>query len=150
MSNRERKAVIKMEHVSKAFHSLAGDNLVVDDLDFQVYEDEFVVLFGPGQCGKSTILNLISGLLFPTKGRVVVSDKEVTGPSPERGMVYQTTNLFMWYNVMKNVEFGPSVRHVPKRIRREKAQYYIDLVGLKGFENHYPIKIGRASCRERV
>ncbi len=149
MSNRERKAVIKMEHVSKAFHSLAGDNLVVDDLDFQVYEDEFVVLFGPGQCGKSTILNLISGLLFPTKGRVVVSDKEVTGPSPERGMVYQTTNLFMWYNVMKNVEFGPSVRHVPKRIRREKAQYYIDLVGLKGFENHYPIKLS-GGMQQRV
>lgn len=82
MSVEERKAVIKMEHVSKTFHSLAGDHLVVDDLDFRVYEDEFVVLFGPGQCGKSTILNLISGLMFPTKGQVIVSDKEVTGPSP--------------------------------------------------------------------
>ncbi len=147
MSN--EKAVIHMDHVSKTYYSLAGDNLVVDDLNFKVYENEFVVLFGPGQCGKSTILNLIAGLEYPTKGKVLVSDEEVKGPSPERGMVYQTTNLFMWYNVRKNVEFGPSVRKVPKKERREKAQYYIDLVGLKGFEKHYPVKLS-GGMQQRV
>ena len=145
----ERKLIINCDHVSKTFYSLAGDHLVVDDLSFNVYENEFVVLFGPGQCGKSTILNLIAGLETPTKGSITVDDELVTGPSPNRGMVYQTTNLFMWNTVMQNVEFGPSVRHVPKKKRREIAQKYIDLVGLTGFEKHYPVKLS-GGMQQRV
>lgn len=154
----ERKVVVHCDHVSKTFYNMEGDHLVVDDLDFKVYENEFVVLFGPGQCGKSTILNLIVGLEPVTGGKVLVNEEEVTGPSPKRGMVYQTTNLFMWYNVMKNVEFGPAVQGVPKKERRARAQHYIDLVGLHGFEKHYPVKlsggmqqrvgIARAYCNE--
>lgn len=144
-----RKTIICCDHVSKTFYNLTGDHLVVDDLSFNVYENEFVVLFGPGQCGKSTILNLIAGLETPTAGKIIVDDEEVVGPSPNRGMVYQTTNLFMWYNVMQNVEFGPSVRHVPKKKRREIAQKYIDLVGLTGFEKHYPVKLS-GGMQQRV
>lgn len=146
---KERKAVIECRNVSKTFYSLAGDNLVVDNLNFNVYENEFVVLFGPGQCGKSTILNLISGLENPTKGEIIVAGEKVTGPSPKRGMVYQTTNLFMWYTVMQNVEFGPKMQGVPKKERRERAQKYIDLVGLNGFEKHYPVKLS-GGMQQRV
>ena len=145
----ERKKVIECKHVSKTFYSMAGDNLVVDDLNFNVYENEFVVLFGPGQCGKSTILNLIAGLEQPTSGEIIVSGEKVSGPSPKRGMVYQTTNLFMWYTVMQNVEFGPKMRGVPKKERRELAQKYIDMVGLKGFEKHYPVKLS-GGMQQRV
>lgn len=144
-----RKTVIECRHVSKTFYSMAGDNLVVSDLNFNVYENEFVVLFGPGQCGKSTILNLISGLESPTGGEIVVSGEKVSGPSPKRGMVYQTTNLFMWYTVMQNVEFGPKMQGVPKKIRRERAQKYIDLVGLNGFENQFPVKLS-GGMQQRV
>ena len=145
----ERKAVIECRNVSKTFYSLAGDNLVVDNLNFNVYENEFVVLFGPGQCGKSTILNLISGLEKPTGGEIIVSGEKVEGPSPKRGMVYQTTNLFMWYTVMQNVEFGPKMQGVPKKERRARAQKYIDLVGLNGFEKHYPVKLS-GGMQQRV
>jgi len=158
MRHMSRKAVIECKHVSKTFYTLSGDHLVVDDLNFTVYENEFVVLFGPGQCGKTTVLNLVTGLELPTKGEIIVAGEKVTGPSPKRGMVYQTTNLFMWYNVMKNVEFGPSVRGISKKERRKKAQHYIDLVGLTGFEKHYPVQlsggmqqrvgIARAYCNE--
>ena len=158
MMQSEKKVVIHCDHVSKTFYNMAGDHLVVDDLNFDVYENEFVVLFGPGQCGKSTVLNLIAGLEEPTGGKVVVSGEEVKGPSPKRGMVYQTTNLFMWYNVMKNVEFGPWMQGVSQKERRARAQHYIDLVGLTGFEKHYPVKlsggmqqrvgIARAYCNE--
>lgn len=146
---KERKTVIECRNVSKAFYSMAGDNLVVDNLNFNVYENEFVVLFGPGQCGKSTILNLIAGLEKPTGGEIIVSGEKVTGPSPKRGMVYQTTNLFMWYTVMQNVEFGPKMQGVPKKVRRERAQKYIDLVGLKGFEKHFPVKLS-GGMQQRV
>lgn len=122
---------------------------MVDHLNFNVYENEFVVLFGPGQCGKSTILNLIAGLEQPTGGEIIVSGEKVTGPSPKRGMVYQTTNLFMWYTVMQNVEFGPKMQGVPRKERRARAQKYIDLVGLNGFEKHYPMKLS-GGMQQRV
>ncbi len=153
-----RKAVIECNHVSKTFYSLAGDHLVVNDLNFKVFEKEFVVLFGPGQCGKTTVLNLIAGLELPTEGDIFVAGERVTGPSPKRGMVYQTTNLFMWYRVFQNVEFGPNVRGMNKKERQKKAQHYIDLVGLTGFEKHFPVQlsggmqqrvgIARAYCNE--
>ena len=120
MMDEKRRAVIECRHVSKTFYALSGDHLVVDDLNFNVYENVFVVLFGPGQCGKSTILNLISGLEPPTGGEILVSGERVDGPSPKRGMVYQTTNLFMWFTVMQNVEFGPKMQGVPKKERPAK------------------------------
>lgn len=159
MSNpNEKKLVIECKNVTKTFYNREGDHLVVNDLSFSVYENEFVVLFGPGQCGKTTILNLVSGLETVTSGSITVNGEVVDGPSPKRGMVYQTTNLFMWYNVMKNVEFGPAVQGVPKKERRKRAQHYIDLVGLTGFEKTFPVKlsggmqqrvgIARAYCNE--
>lgn len=149
MMDEKRRAVIECRHVSKTFYALSGDHLVVDDLNFNVYENEFVVLFGPGQCGKSTILNLISGLEPPTGGEILVSGERVDGPSPKRGMVYQTTNLFMWFTVMQNVEFGPKMQGVPKKERRERAQKYIDLVGLNGFEHQFPVRLS-GGMQQRV
>lgn len=146
--NRNKK-IIECNHVSKIFYDKEGDHLVVDRLNFCVYENEFVVLFGPGQCGKTTILNMIAGLERCTEGNMVVNGEEVTGPSPKRGMVYQTTNLFMWYNVMKNVEFGPAVRGIPKKERRARAQHYIDLVGLTGFEKSFPVRLS-GGMQQRV
>ena len=158
MKKEDRIPVIECKNVKKTFYNKEGDHLVVDDLNFTIYENEFVVLFGPGQCGKTTVLNLLTGLEKVTEGEILINGERVEGPSPKRGMVYQTTNLFMWYNVMKNVEFGPLVRGVPKEERRKRAQYYIDLVGLKGFEKHYPVQlsggmqqrvgIARAYCNE--
>lgn len=149
MMDEKRRAVIECRHVSKTFYALSGDHLVVDDLNFNVYENEFVVLFGPGQCGKSTILNLISGLEPPTGGEILVSGERVDGPSPKRGMVYQTTNLFMWFTVMQNVEFGPKMQGVQKKERRERAQKYIDLVGLNGFEHQFPVRLS-GGMQQRV
>lgn len=149
MMDEKRRAVIECRHVRKTFYALSGDHLVVDDLNFNVYENEFVVLFGPGQCGKSTILNLISGLEPPTGGEILVSGERVDGPSPKRGMVYQTTNLFMWFTVMQNVEFGPKMQGVPKKERRERAQKYIDLVGLNGFEHQFPVRLS-GGMQQRV
>lgn len=110
MKKEDRIPVIECKNVKKTFYNKEGDHLVVDDLSFTIYENEFVVLFGPGQCGKTTVLNLLTGLEKVTEGEILINGERVEGPSPKRGMVYQTTNLFMWYNVMKNVEFGPLVR----------------------------------------
>ncbi len=154
----EREIMILCEHVSKRFESGGASNDVVADLNLDVAKNEFLVLFGPGQCGKTTIINMLAGLETPTGGTVDVNGSRVRQPGPERGVVYQSVALFPWLTTMGNVEYGPKVRGVPKRERRERAQHYIDLVGLQGFENAYPVSlsggmkqrvgIARAYCNE--
>ena len=150
--------MIVCDHVTKTFYTKNTQTPVIADLTVTARENEFLVLFGPGQCGKTTALNVMAGLETATSGTVTVGGQVVTKPGPERGFVYQTTALFPWYTVMKNVEYGPRARGVSKKERREKAQYYIDLVGLHGFENSFPnqlsggmqqrVGIARAYCNE--
>lgn len=141
--------LIRMDHVGKVFPGETGGYEVVGDLNLTVSENEFVVLFGPGQCGKTTILNLIAGLENVTSGTIIVNGKEINEPNPESGMVYQTTALFPWLTVMGNVEFGPKMAGMKKANRRALAQKYIDLVGLQGFEASYPVKLS-GGMQQRV
>ncbi len=153
-----KRQMIVCDHVSKTFYTKNTETKVIADLNITANENEFLVLFGPGQCGKTTALNVMAGLETATSGTVTVGNEIVTKPGPERGFVYQTTALFPWYTVMKNVEYGPRARGMSKKERRKKAQYYIDLVGLGGFENSFPnqlsggmqqrVGIARAYCNE--
>lgn len=152
------EVMIQCSHVEKTFFTRMTSTPVIRDLDLKVRKNEFVVLFGPGQCGKTTVLNVMAGLETATSGTVTVNGKEVSTPGPDRGFVYQTTALFPWYTVMQNVEYGPRARGMSKKERREKAQYYIDLVGLQGFEDKFPnqlsggmqqrVGIAQAYCNE--
>ncbi|TCL63350.1 NitT/TauT family transport system ATP-binding protein/sulfonate transport system ATP-binding protein [Hydrogenispora ethanolica] len=155
-----KQVIIRCDNISKEFNTNGKSFQVIQNIDLEVVENEFVVLFGPGQCGKTTLLNVIAGLEQPTTGTVEVNGKRVEEPGADRGVVYQTTALFPWLTVLGNVEFGPSVRGINKKERRERAKYFINLVGLKGFENHYPVKlsggmkqrvgIARAYCNDPV
>lgn len=150
--------IIVCKQVSKTFNTNRGDVEVIKDINLSVAENEMLVLFGPGQCGKSTLLNCMSGLEKVSSGTVEVKGKLVENPGPDRGVVYQRTALFPWLTVMGNVEYGPKVRGVAKKERRELAEYYIQLVGLEGFEDSYPnqlsggmqqrVGIARAYCNE--
>jgi len=152
------KEIIICNQVSKTFHTARGDVKVIGQLDITVKENELVVLFGPGQCGKSTVINCMSGLEPVSTGEMTVAGKLVEKPGPDRGVVYQRTALFPWLTVMGNVEYGPKVRGMAKKERQERARYYIKLVGLDGFENSYPnqlsggmqqrVGIARAYCNE--
>ena len=123
--------------------------LVLDNINLKIRENEFVVILGPGQCGKTTFLNIIAGLTPATKGEVFLRDEPITGPSPKRGMVFQRMALFPWKTVLENVEMGPRLSGVGKRERLEKAEYYINLVGLNGFENAYPHQLS-GGMKQRV
>ena len=150
--------MIECVNLKKIFETSRGSVPVVDDMTLSVRENELLVLFGPGQCGKSTMINCMAGLESVTGGTVKVDGKLVTKPGPDRGVVYQRMALFPWLTVMGNVEYGPKVRGIPKKERRELAQHYIDLVGLTGFENRFPnqlsggmqqrVGIARAYCNE--
>lgn len=150
--------MIECVNLKKTFETSRGSVPVVDDVTLSVRENELLVLFGPGQCGKSTMINCMAGLESVTGGTVKVDGKLVTKPGPDRGVVYQRMALFPWLTVMGNVEYGPKVRGIPKKDRRELAQHYIDLVGLTGFEDRFPnqlsggmqqrVGIARAYCNE--
>lgn len=144
--------VLECRGVGRTFESYEKNgesNVVLKDVNFEVRENEFLVLFGAGQCGKTTLLNILAGLDKPTEGAVFTRGKQVTGPSPERGVVYQKTSLFPWLTVEENVGFGPSVRHLPKKEQQERIHRYLELVGLTGFEKSYPSQLS-GGMRQRV
>ncbi len=141
--------ILSCEHLKKSYQTPEGEKVVIEDISLSVKENEFVVLFGAGQCGKTTMINLLSGLEESTSGTVMLDGKVVKGPAPERGVVYQTISLFPWLTTMGNVEYGPKVRGMSKAERRKRAQHYIDLVGLQGFENVFPVKLS-GGMKQRV
>ncbi|MEG0340047.1 MAG: ABC transporter ATP-binding protein [Oscillospiraceae bacterium] len=144
-------AVLECRNVSRVFEGYNGEaeNEVLKDVNFKVRENEFLVLFGAGQCGKTTLLNILAGLDKPTGGEVFTRDKKVTGPSPERGVVYQKTALFPWLTVKDNVGFGPKVRHMTKSECEARTAKYLELVGLTGFEKSFPSQLS-GGMRQRV
>lgn len=145
----DRQLMIDCGHISKTFVTKSTQTEVVKDFSLKVYENEFVTLFGPGQCGKTTILNLLAGLVPISSGELTIEGEKVVGPSPRRGMVFQTTALFPWLTAWQNVEFGPKVLGVKKSERKKRVQHYIDLVGLTGFENALPVKLS-GGMQQRV
>lgn len=144
------KVILQSEHVGRSFLRPNGSTYeVLGDVSFSVRENEFLVLFGPGQCGKTTLLKLLAGLDTPDHGIVKMDGKSFSSPDPSRGVVYQTTALFPWMTVMGNVSFGPLSQGVSKSESKKRAQYFIDLVGLKGFENHFPNQLS-GGMQQRV
>ncbi len=144
-----KKNIIRLDKVSKSFNTESGETLILDEISLDIRENEFLVLFGAGQCGKTTLLKMLAGLESLSEGEILIEEKPMTGFDSRVGMVYQTTALFPWLTVMGNVEFGPKAKGVSKKLRQEKAQYYIDLVGLKGFEKHYPVMLS-GGMQQRV
>ncbi len=117
-------------------------------ITFQVREGEFVCLLGPSGCGKSTLLNLIAGFLTPTSGSVLVYEKAVRGPGPERGVCFQEAALFPWLSVLDNVLFGPQAQGRHSNIAREAVEL-LRRVGLEEFQNHYPHQLS-GGMKQRV
>ena len=122
---------------------------VLDRVSLKVYENEFLVLLGPGQCGKTVLLSCIAGLIQPTAGEMLLEGNPIREPGPDRAMVFQSYALFPWKTVEHNVAYGLAVRGVPKAERLKIAHKYIDLVGLKGFENSYPAQLS-GGMKQRV
>lgn len=141
--------MIECRGVSKSFETPEGEHQVIKDLNMAAKENEFLVLFGPGQCGKTTIMNLIAGFEPASEGSMTFLGKEISKPGPERGVVFQSTALFPWMTTMGNVEYGLKIAGVKKEERRRRAQKYIDLVGLQGFENSFPVQLS-GGMRQRV
>ena len=146
--------IVEMKDVTKEFVGADGKKFVaVKDVNLTIHDKpgagEFRAVLGPSGCGKSTILNLIAGLDTATSGQVKVFGELVTGPGPDRGMVFQSYSSMPWMNVLDNVSYGLRLKGVSKKERREKAQQLIKRVGLEGHETKYPKNLS-GGMRQRV
>jgi len=119
------------------------------DISLAIRKNEFVSLLGPSGCGKTTLIRIIAGLLAADRGEVLVNSQVVNSPGRDRCMVFQQFGLLPWRTVMSNVEFGLEIDGVPRDERRALAEKYLELVGLKGFENYYPHQIS-GGMQQRV
>ena len=143
-------AKVIVQNISKEFpDDKGGCNLVIDDMSFRVEDNQFVSIVGRSGCGKSTMLNIIAGLLKPTSGTVQVNNMVVKQPGLHCGMIFQSASLFPWLTAIENIEFGPRNKGMPKGERRKLGMELIDLVRLKGFEDKYPSELS-GGMQQRV
>lgn len=121
----------------------------LEDINMEIEDGEFVCIIGPSGCGKSTLLQIIAGLLQQSSGEILLDSKPLTGTSRDIGVVFQDAALFGWRSVRRNVGFGLEVAGVDKAEIRTSVDKYIELVGLRGFENKYPHQLS-GGMRQRA
>ena len=150
MSQANSNTKIFIEDVAKQFPAESPQQgLALTDITLSIYPNEFIAVVGRSGCGKTTLLNMIAGLLKPTEGSILIDGKPVQGPGPDRGLVFQNSALFPWLTAIENIEFGPKCTGMPKGERLRLAQDLIELVRLIGFENKYPHELS-GGMRQRV
>ncbi|OQY99952.1 MAG: nitrate/sulfonate/bicarbonate ABC transporter ATP-binding protein [Candidatus Brocadia sp. UTAMX2] len=126
-----------VQHVSKSFQSKNGTVYVLEDINLEINQGEFVCLVGPSGCGKSTLMNIVAGLEKADSGEVWANGRRIQGAGPDRVVIFQEAALFPWLNVIKNVEFGLKLKGVNGRERRNIALEYLKMVHLSKFQSSH-------------
>lgn len=133
--------VIEYDHITKRFWSRGSEITALDDVSLAIRENEFTSIVGPSGCGKTTLLRLCAGLEDVTEGQTRFRGVPVEGINTKAGYVTQDSNLYPWMTLRQNVEFPLEIQGLPVRERRERADEFIRMVGLQGFENHWPYQL---------
>lgn len=140
---------LQVNRLNKQFDTKNGNLLVLKDINMTIDQGEFICAVGASGSGKSTLLRQIAGLDRPTSGEVRIDGVPITGPGPDRGMVFQHYTLFPWMTVQENAEFGLKLQNVPHKLRREQASYYLSIVGLSEFAQSLPSQLS-GGMKQRV
>lgn len=142
--------LLYLNNIQKSFTNSEGQKLVVlENINFELQENEIIALLGKSGSGKSTLLRIIAGLTTASNGTLLYHNQSVMGPVPGISMVFQNPALFPWLTVLENVELGLEAKGIPKKIRRQKTLDAIDTIGLDGFESAYPKELS-GGMRQRV
>lgn len=133
-------AILQIQDISRIFPAVSGRQPVraLEPTRLEITRNEFITILGPSGCGKSTLLRIVAGLDKPTTGEIRLDGRTITGPGPDRGMVFQSYTLFPWLTVADNIAFGLRERGLGEAETRASVNEYIAKVGLRGFENHLP------------
>lgn len=140
---------LEVSNLHKQFKTRNGSLVALKDINLNIQEGEFICAVGASGSGKSTLLRLVAGLDTPTAGEILVDGVRVTGPGPDRGMVFQKYTLYPWMNVAQNVEFGLKLQGVSRTQRRERAAHYLEVVGLSQFTQSLPKELS-GGMQQRV
>ena len=146
---KQRPVTLEVQGLNKEFETAGGSVTALKDINFKTHKREFVCVIGPSGCGKSTLIRILAGLETPTSGKMLLDGKEVHGPGPDRGMVFQGYTLFPWLTVKKNVMFGLEQAGHSKQVAEEDARQWIELVGLTSFVDSYPHQLS-GGMKQRV
>jgi ABC-type nitrate/sulfonate/bicarbonate transport system ATPase subunit len=130
---------LSVQHVNMAFSRDGKTTPVLNDINLEVAQGEFLCIVGPSGCGKSTLLSAMAGFLSPASGEISIDGQVVTGPDPRRIFVFQERGVFPWLTVEGNIGFG--LFKLPRAERQQRIAYYIKMVGLSGFEKAYPAEL---------
>jgi len=144
-----RDVVLDVRNLSKVFRSNEGPVEALRDVSFRVHRREFLCVIGASGCGKSTLARILAGLDDPTSGALEVAGQKVSGPGPDRGMVFQGYTLFPWLTILRNVAFGLEMGGMSRSTAEIEAREWISLVGLERFENSYPHQLS-GGMKQRV
>ncbi len=147
--SRRDGAKLLIDGATKRFGSGRAAVQALLPIDLAIGAGEFVAIVGPSGCGKSTLLNIVAGFETPTTGRALIDGAMINAPGPDRGVVFQQGALFTWMSVLDNVAFGPRALGRGVAEARVIAERYIELVGLRGFERHFPYQLS-GGMQQRV
>ena len=142
--------MLSIKNLNKTYHTEEGDEVVaLSDINLYVADKEFVCFIGPSGCGKTTLLRITAGLEKPDSGTLTVNNEPITGPGPNRGMVFQEYSLFPWRTVLKNITFSLELKKIPKSEREKIARDFLEVVGLSKFADSYPHELS-GGMKQRV
>lgn len=142
--------LLQVKDITKVFPTPQGeDHVVLEDVNFSVNEGEFISLLGPSGCGKTTLLTMIGGFQEPTSGAIFLDGNEITGPSAEKGYVFQNYALFPWMTVEKNIAYGLQFKNMTQEEKNRRVDEMLQLANLKGHEEKLPIQLS-GGMQQRV
>jgi NitT/TauT family transport system ATP-binding protein len=144
-----RQGRVDIANLNIQFGSGKQSFIALENLSMKAEPGEFVCLLGSSGCGKSTLLGALAGHIQTNGGNILVDGQQINGPHPERGLVFQQHTLFPWKNIIDNVAFGLKMQGISRTVRHEQAQELLTVMGLAGFENHYPAQLS-GGMQQRV
>ena len=144
-----RPVILEAKQLSQVFKHGKSERTVLNNIDLKIHKREFICVIGPSGCGKSTFSRVVAGLDPYHSGEILVDGELITGPSPERGMVFQGYTLFPWKTVKENVMFGPLMRGASQAAAESVAREWINIIGLEKYENQCPHQLS-GGMKQRV
>ena len=145
----QRPVILEAKKLTQVFQHGKTQRTVLNQLDLKIHKREFICVIGPSGCGKSTFSRVVAGLDPYHSGELLVDGQPITGPSPERGMVFQGYTLFPWKTVKENVMFGPLMKGSSHASAEAHAREWINIIGLEKYENQYPHQLS-GGMKQRV
>ncbi len=145
----DRPVILEAKQLTQKFKHGKTERTILNGLDLKIHKREFICVIGPSGCGKSTFSRVVAGLDPYTSGELLVDDKPITGPSPERGMVFQGYTLFPWKTVKENIMFGPKMKGQSNVSAEAQAREWINIIGLEKYQDQYPHQLS-GGMKQRV